>query len=318
MALNSLTRFWLYLVLLIPSILCSIFVLYHLLAQRALRKAVNNHVVILILAFGLFYEVTDITWLIHFYRTGTALSPTPVFCRVWVFIDASVYITVTLLVAWGSIERHILIFHSTLMVTTIQHFFFHYLPLVIFSVYPAMFYGAMFFVVPCDVPLDYTQYACQCYTCVVSNPSVGMWDAIAHYVLPIFVIVIFSVSLLVRVLYQKYRARGTIEWRNYRKMAVQLLSISAIYFFFLLPPMCLNAAYAAGVSFDVGSEYFSTAMYFTYYTILLTPFVSAVSLPELRAKCQQVFHFRRGYNIHPVSATFTRREGPNTLATVKQ
>ena len=319
MALSFSNRVWLCLVPLVPSILCSIFVLYHLLAQRALRKAINNHVVILILAFGLFYEVTDIAWSIHFYRVGTSLSSTLVFCRVWAFIDASVYITITLLVAWGSIERHILIFHSKWIVTKMEHFFFHYLPLAILSVYPAMFYGAMFFVVPCDVPLDYTEYLCNCYICIVSNPSVGMWDAIVHYLLPIFVIVTFSVSLLARVLYHKYRARGRIEWRNYRKMAVQLLSISAIYFFFLLPPMCLNAAYATGVSFDVGSEYFSTAMFFTYYAILFTPFVCAVSLPELRSKCRQVLHFRGRNNVRHVSATFTRREGPNamTVATIK-
>ena len=184
MALSSLARVWFFLVPLVPSILCSIFVLYHLLVQRALLKAVNNHVVILILSFGLFYEITDFTWHIHFHRTGAALSSTPAFCRVWVFIDCSFNAIITLLVAWGSIERHVLIFHSNWIVTKMQCTLLHYLPLAIISVYPAMFYGAMFFVVPCDVSLDYTPYSCNWYTCLLNYPSVALFDTVAHYLVP--------------------------------------------------------------------------------------------------------------------------------------
>ena len=154
--------------------------------------------------------------------------------------------------------------------------------------------------------MDYTMGTCGCYICILSDPAVALFDTIAHYLLPICIIVIFSVSLLVRVLYQKYRSRGRIEWRNYRKMAVQLLSIAAIYFFFVLPFMCLNALYTVGVTFDVTPEYLFIATYVTNCGILLTPFVCAVSLPELRSKCRQVFRFGRGNDVHPASATIKR------------
>ena len=76
--------------------------------QRTLRIAINNHVVILMISFGLFYEVTNIIWYIHFYLTDTLLAATPAFCRIWVFIDAVVYVIIGMLMAWASIERHII------------------------------------------------------------------------------------------------------------------------------------------------------------------------------------------------------------------
>ena len=300
-------RFWFYLVPVIPSMLCSTFVLYHLLKQRALRTAVNNHVIILMIFFGLFYEVTDIVWYIHFYLTGNPLSATPAFCRIWVFIDGCVYIIVSMLMAWASIERHILIFHQNWTATKMKRFFIHYLPLIVCSVYPTMFYGTMFFIVPCGVPFDYAVATCGYYSCISGNQALGLLDSVVNFILPVLVIVIFSVALLARVLHQRCRVHGRIEWRNYRKIAVQLLSISAIYFIFLLPPMVYNTAYTVGLPWDGGSDYYWATMYLGYYTVLLTPFVCIMSLPELRSKYKKLFFFRQRRAIGPVSTTLNGR-----------
>lgn len=315
----QLLRFWVYLVPLIPSILCSVFVLYHFLMQKALRTAINNHVVILMLSFGLFYEITDIVWYLHFYLTGNPLLATPAFCRVWVFIDGAVYVIIGMLMAWASIERHILIFHQNWIATKIKRFFVHYLPLIVCSAYPTMFYGAIFFIVPCDIPFDYTSATCSYYSCISLNQALSLWDSVVNFLLPTFVIVVFSVALLARVLHQRYRVHGRIDWRNYRKMAVQLLSISAIYFIFLVPPMSYNTAYTVGLPWDGGSDYYWATMYLGYYTILLTPFVCIMSLPELRSKCKRLFFFRQRRIIGPISMTLNRRKVSQvaTLATAK-
>ena len=316
MASLAVAQTWLFVIPLVPSILCSIFVLYHLLAQRALRNAINNHVVILMLSFGLLLEVTDIVWYIDYYRTGTVLSSTPAFCRCWAFIDAACYITVTMLMAWASIERHILIFHQTLVATKMQRWLLHYLPLIILSVYPGVFYAVMFFIVPCDVPIDYTLVACNVYTCIYSNLVISLWDNIVHYLLPIFLIVVFSVALLVRVLYHRCRVHGRIEWRNYWKMAVQLLSISAIYFVFLLPSVIFNSAYTYGLNWDITVDFINVTLFFNYYTILLAPFVCATSLPELRAKCRQLLFCRSRQAVDPAPMAMTRTKGPQAVALV--
>ena len=308
MTVNPTIGFWFYLVPLVPSILCSIFVLYHLLAKRALRNAVNNHVVILMVSFGLLYEITDIVWYIHFYRTGTPILATETFCRVWVFIDGAVYVIIALLMAWASIERHILIFHSSWVATRVQRFFLHYLPLIIACMYPTVFYGVIFFVLPCDVWYGYNLATCNQYACISWTPSLSLWDSAANYIAPVFVIVVFSVALLARVVYRKCRVHGRVEWRNYRKMAVQLLSISAIYFVFLLPPTILSTAYTAGLPWD-DSEYYYTALYFGYYTVLLTPFVCVMPLPELRSKFKRLFFCRRERAVGPASTVSNERNG---------
>jgi hypothetical protein len=59
------------------------------------------------------------------------------------------------------------------------------------------------------------------------------------------------------------------------------------------PPMVLYAAYAAGLSYSVGADYYFDGLYFTYWVILFTPFASVVSLPDLRTKCKKVIFFWR-------------------------
>ena len=126
MAIPNYIRAWLFLIPLIPSVLASIFNLYHFLKSRALRKALNNHVIILLLCCGLAEQFTDFIWYIHFYRTGTVLASTPAFCLTWVLTGPSTYIPSYLLMAWGSMERHILIFYPNWFGTSRKRFLLHY------------------------------------------------------------------------------------------------------------------------------------------------------------------------------------------------
>src|SRR3984957_20882315 len=73
-------RFWLLLLCEIPSIFCSLFVLFHLLFDRTLRHALNNHVIIVLLFIGLIYELIEISSILNFYRLNTVWPSTPAFC----------------------------------------------------------------------------------------------------------------------------------------------------------------------------------------------------------------------------------------------
>jgi hypothetical protein len=279
------TRFWLYFPVLIPSIVCSVFVLYHLLVDRTLRRALNNHVIIVILSLGLFFELTDVVWLIHYYRVRNALIWTPAFCLIWVYIDVAGFVTISILVAWASIERHILIFHDKWVSTRRGRLFIHYIPLIIFLLYPIIFYIFIFFVISCEQSLDYTITRCGYSYCALYNPTIGGYDSVVNGIIPTFSIVIFSVLLLTRVLWQKRRLRQQIHWGKYRKMAIQLLSISSIYFFLYFPTTVLYVLYTSGVPLsDNALDYYGSSLYFTPHIVMLIPFVTAVSLPELRAK----------------------------------
>ena len=193
MTLSYSARSSLFAALIVPSILVSIFVLYHFLRNQALRSALNNHAIILLLFFGLFDTITDIAW---------------------TYLSSTLYIAVHILMAWASIERHILIFYPNWFGTRRKRLYFHYLPLVVCILYPAIFYFLIIIALPCDAPFNYTYRDCGRYACVTNVSWIALWDSIGHYIMPAFITVIFSVILFVRIFYRRHRARRRIDWKK--------------------------------------------------------------------------------------------------------
>jgi hypothetical protein len=309
-------RAWLYLVPFIPSVLVTIFNLYHLLTNRVLRKTINNHVIILILSSGLIEMLTDITFSIQVFFNGTVLLPTRTFCFAWTFISSVSLASNFILMAWASVERHIIIFHSNLLATKSKRLFFHYIPLVTAILWPTMFYFIIYFVIPCNYSFNYNKRQCLASGCLASISWAVPIDSFAHNIIPALVTVTFSVALFARVLYKRYRARGRIDWGNYKKMAGQLLSISALYFCLQLPPMIMYAAYSFGLPRTVASDYFNSGTFFMYWVVLFTPFASVLALPELGAKLKDLLFWRRRRAVQPEMMEMTRRNVGRAVAMV--
>jgi undecaprenyl pyrophosphate phosphatase UppP len=80
-------RFWLLFISVIPSITCSLFVLYHLLFDQTLRHALNNHTIIVLLLLALVFQLIDVTWYLDFIRRGIVWPQTPARCLVWWLVD---------------------------------------------------------------------------------------------------------------------------------------------------------------------------------------------------------------------------------------
>ena len=114
-------RLWLLLPFVPLSMLCSLFLLAHLLGMRSLRQPIHNHAIIVVLILGLVYVSFNIPGAITFYRLGGVVWPQlPGYCSLWLFVDYGVYNTITVLLAWASFERHILVFHHRLLNTRIE------------------------------------------------------------------------------------------------------------------------------------------------------------------------------------------------------
>ncbi|CAF1181986.1 unnamed protein product [Adineta steineri] len=313
MAISNIVQSWLFQGFQIPSILFGIFTLYHLLMDRALRNALHNHVIIAMVSVGLILQFFDITALAYLLRTGTVLVSTRTFCVAWTFIRSIGIVGTLNLVAWASIERHILIFHQKWVGTKTKRFFLHYLPLVICMMYPGVFYFAIYFIVPCPITMNYTKLGCGYYSCVLITPSVSMYDTVVNFLLSPFIIVIFSVALIIRVLASKCRTRQRIQWRNYRNMAIPLLSISLLYIIVYCPPFFLYTAYKAGLTQIVATSYYSITASLDYYAITFTPIICALSLSELRTKFKICFPCcrRRRAAVGPQALMMTRtKAGP--------
>jgi hypothetical protein len=82
-----------------------------------------------------------------------------------------------------------------------------------------------------------------------------MWDILVNDMIPTIIIIVCSITLLLRVIYQKYQMRRPMRWRNYRKMTIQLLLISVLYLVIYIPGMLMEYIYLCEVSEDVGADF---------------------------------------------------------------
>jgi hypothetical protein len=125
---------------------------------------------------------------------------------------------------------------------------------------------------------------------VFENNTLAMYDIIAHSILPTLTIVISSFSLLFRVLWQKYHMHQRIDWKQQRKLTIQVLSISFLYLILSFPYLFVTFLHVCGMPSYTGAEFLSYAVYGVYYTLFLFPMVSIGSLPELRKHINKILH----------------------------
>ncbi|CAF1218519.1 unnamed protein product [Rotaria sp. Silwood1] len=285
-------QFWLLLIFGVPSLICSLFIIYQYLLDRTRRHALHNHIILLIILANVILICTDFSWMLDsFRRSGHVLSATPAFCMIWWFLDFSLYNTQTVLLAWASIERHILIFHNKMITTTKQKIFYHYLPPVLILIYLFSFYVAVIFLPPCHNQFRYNAVECGANPCFLSVEILALWDSIVHSALPTLIIAIFSLALLYRVIAQKKRLRQPIQWRKYRRMSMQLLTLAAVYLFLNFPLtiiMLVQLFQDTGRHFGFGAQLY--VFFLTYAITLSLPFVVCLNyLTNDKHQHQRIF-----------------------------
>ncbi len=290
--LSNTVQFWVYLILLVPSMICLLFILYHLLFNRTLRSALNNHVIIVLLLNCFIAEVTIYPWMLYFYQYKGVWIRSQIFCAIWGFLDWGLYITQTILFAWASIERHILIFHDGWVSTKKKRFFIHYLPLILLLLYCFIFYIIVFFFPPCTNSYGNSSTFC-IIPCLAYNHIFSVWETIVHQMLFALIIIVSNIALFVRVLWQKHRMHQPVQWRKHRKMAIQVLSISLLYLAFFFPYVIYSFILTFGAPNGLGDSFYVYAVFLTYFMTPLLSFVCTLSLPELRTKLIKIIHFQQ-------------------------
>ncbi|CAF1600155.1 unnamed protein product [Adineta ricciae] len=300
-SIPSFAQFWLILPFYIPSVVCSLFVLYYFITVRTLRAALHNHVIIILLSINLFVQLTGMLWNLIYYCQNHVLWPIPVFCIVWITVDEGLHISVTIFFAWAAIERHILIFHDRLVSTRQKTILFHYLPISTIFLYLICYISIVIIFPPCENTYDYDQIVCGYPLCYYELRLVTVWDVVVNHSVPILLIIVGSVGLLLRILHQKNRMHQPIRWRNYRKLTIQLLSISFVYLILHTPHTLMEFMYLCGIPEEVGENFMSYAEFFSYYSNLLLPFICAGSIPELKTKVKRLLSWwgRSIRTVHP-------------------
>ena len=232
-------QFWILLIIEIPSLACTLFLLYHLLRDRRLRRALNNHVIIILLVLTLVIVLIDNPLYIDVNRLDgnhNSFTMVPSICLLWWLLEYGFFGSITVFLAWGSFERHILVFHQRqLLRTARQRFVIHYLPLILLSVYLAGFYVGVLLFPPCENTFDFDLAICGSSPCYGSVPSLNLWDNLFNGIICTFVEMTCSIGLLIRVFWQKRRVHQPMSWRKHRKMAFQLLSVSCLSLTIVFP-----------------------------------------------------------------------------------
>ncbi|CAF0799336.1 unnamed protein product [Adineta ricciae] len=300
-------RFWYFLVANIASLTCTLFILYFLLFDVTLRRALNNHIIIVLLILGFLYESFNVSWHIRSARFDQPWSMSNTFYLFWTFFDYAVYSIQISLFAWASIERHILIFHDRWISTRIKRLFIHYAPIVVIVVYYFVFYSIIYFGTPCDRSFDGFLSGGVYAPCAFYLQTAGTWDLIVHELIPTLIISFFSIGLLLRVVLQKTRMRQSLQWRKHRKMTVQLLSISVIYMLFNIPWVVFILGLTYGAPLEIVWPALICSKFILYNIVFLFPFVCCLSLPEFRKRAKQMLLFRgRQHRIGLISMSKTR------------
>lgn len=275
--ISPVLRFWILVVPLVPSVVCSLFVLWFLLRKAEYRCSLIHRTVIIQLIAGLIFLLISIPIYLNYLRLEYVWPESPALCQVWWLLGELYQETMTILMAWGSFERHIFIFHDQWLTTMKNKMIIHYIPVTLIIVYHFIYYFTTMAFPPCENVYDYSEDSCG-LSCFHENTILRMFDVIINEILFTILVAIISISLIVRILLQSRRHHGQgIQWRKHRKVIIILLSISAIYLCCNLPMMILQLAKFFGLSEEDVEHIEPYLDLLKNFVFILYPFVCAAT-----------------------------------------
>ena len=174
-----------------------------------------------------------------------------------------------IVIAWGAIERHILVFYSHYLRSTRKQVIFHYIPLFSFILYGYLFYIVMIFFPPCE----------NFYETILN-----IYDTIVNCIFPTILIIFFNITLLVKHIRQKQRVQQVIQWRKHRKIILQSFSVCLLFLIFYLPLLVLITAHFCGLPEEIGYDAEFYFYFLTYFIALLLPYVCVATFTDIFKK----------------------------------
>ncbi|CAF1253730.1 unnamed protein product [Adineta ricciae] len=281
-------KFYLFIVLQIPSVLISMFIIYKFVTVRQFRVRLNNHSIFALVIVSFIETTTELPITLDYLRFGYVKIMKYSFCLFWTWFNFSLQTINLILMAWTSFERHILIFHSNLVQTKLGQFKWHYIPLIFCVTYIPIFYFSCVILYQCENFFDYSYIFCGsiCYNRVI---WLSTFDWTTNVLIPSMIIPLLSLSLLIRVIFQAKKMKRTTNWKSHRKMTIQLTVISILYLAFWFPLaflVSLIRIYFLPTFIEEITYYY---LYYTPYLVqLLMPYVCIACLPEIWPKKNQI------------------------------
>ena len=269
----------------VPSLICFSLVFYHFfrLRKTLLFDRINHHVILCILISDFLLIATELPFSLRFLSSGY-VSTTKV-CLFWIFWDYILEATSLFLTMYASVERYLLVFHKQLIMK--HKILFHYIPLGFFCFYTFGLYTYLVLLFPCEGNYRYDLAAFVCGGACYLNAFVeNIYDTIVDVMLPCFILLIFNLLVIGRVVLRRQRvsplASVSNTLRKNRRMILQLLAISLMALTTWMPwVIIILGQYWYGPSF---AERFISIIvhYLPYFTSFASPFLALIGLPEIR------------------------------------
>lgn len=282
-------KFWILLFCQPFSILCSVFVLYHMLSSRTQRQLLANQIVIVMLVVSFLSVTIDLSITIDFLHKGFSPIQSTVFCLFWMLIDYVLYAQGMLLMAWASIERHTLVFSIHNLRSKTQLILRHYFPIIFCLIYPFLFYIYTILFYPCKQIIDLKLILCGSPCFKQSSFMFNIYDMLIHSVLPTLITISSSLTLLIRVVRRKRRLQGQMfSWRKQYRMSIQLLTIACLYVLMNFPPFAIIFIQVFILSKTFAIYIYALFIFYLYYFLtLFLPFVCLGSVKDSRKKMKR-------------------------------
>ena len=280
-SLKSSITFSIYLILFIPSVICSLFIISQFIFKRILITKIYNHIILAVVISSFIQVICELPIVLAFFRNNVVLFQSDAFCTFWCYVDYVFNVVILMLICYGSIERYLLVFHNQFISRHL--ILLHYLPILFCIVYPFIFYGGFIFFYPCVNQYDYTKITCQ-GPCYLFERTPGSIDLLINLTIPLSICVLVNFFLLFRVLNQKHRMKQQQKWKKNRHLVIQLMSIVFIHNLVWLPIIIclLNTLFSPEVQqtfIDLSVNLFT---YSIYIVIMICPFVSLLGLSDIQ------------------------------------
>ena len=270
----------------IPSLLWDVLVFSYFIRhwRKEFVTAPQNHVTLALLAISSIQKIADVPLLLYYFRWGFVPHESSSFCRLWNWADSLTTAGSLHLVTWCSLERHLFVFHGTMMKKRRCLLLFHYIPLMVTIVYAPLYYAnVILFQTFCADVFDYTLPLCG-YACYLNSPIFVTVDIVVRFGLASLIIIVSNAVLFIRFIAQKVRHQRAVYWSRQRRLILQLAFLSFLFLICLSPLLIVSLIQTFWIpSFlmDIMYDYF---YFLPYFANLLLPFTIVSSLPKMRSE----------------------------------
>lgn len=280
----NLIKFGIFVTLQVPSVSCSVYLLFRYRMRRELVRSTHHHIIIALLCTSLLFVLVPISASEAFFFTSYVRPASYTFCSFWTLIHYSINLVNLLLMAFACVQRHWFIFQPNPLGCRRDRIAYHYIPMTTCIVYPWIFYSIMIFLYPCEPVYDFTQLLCM-LPCYFTSTVVSNIDTWLNLNAPILAIPFLSVSLFIRFIIRKRRVQMALfRWKRDRKMVIELVTVTLLYASMWLPLVIATIydnIWRDGMPSQFEIDYLYSLPYFIH---LVYPFLIILSNKHLRQR----------------------------------